>query len=85
MRSGYERVRCTECGRPREEAGPISTRGKCGHCATMLVVENDAGIMAGIGPAFQRWRIGMAAAVLPAELVAVMFREGIFTDDGVAS
>lgn len=80
MRPGYFRVRCMVCGRTREQAGHISSRGKCAACAVTLVDENNTGIRERRGPAFQRWRLGTVAAVLPRDLVGVMFREGIFAD-----
>ena len=54
---------CRECGRHRNEVGPISHGRLCGECAVRLKDENDDGLHYKMGPAWARWRRSMAACV----------------------
>lgn len=57
------RARCKSCRRHKSEAGAISWSGLCDRCAREKVAENVTGLMDHNGPAFKRWRRGMAASV----------------------
>jgi hypothetical protein len=59
----YEYATCKVCDRHRREVGPMSWTRLCGDCARERLEENIDGIHFHRGPAFQRWRRGMAACV----------------------
>lgn len=73
-------VTCKSCDRSVEECGPLSHQRLCADCAIFLVAENAAGIALKQGPAYQRWRLGTVARVLPRELVAELFNAGAFAE-----
>jgi hypothetical protein len=58
-----EYAKCKVCGRRREEVGLMSWTRLCGDCAAARLNENIDGIHFHRGPAFLRWRRGMAASV----------------------
>lgn len=76
-------VSCRWCGRHRNEVGPISHTRACGDCARVRLLENVDGIHFHSGPAFLRWRLGMAASVLDADLIEqVLAMRGLDTEAG---
>lgn len=54
---------CRLCGRHADEAGLMSWTRLCGDCARVRLHENIDGLHTHSGPALDRWRRGMAAAV----------------------
>jgi hypothetical protein len=54
---------CKKCGRSREVAGQMSHSGQCADCARAAVEANIQGLHFHTGPAFSKWRAGMAASV----------------------
>lgn len=54
---------CKVCERHADECGPLSWTRQCGDCGTSALVENIEGIHRHTGPAFRRWRHGIAASV----------------------
>lgn len=63
MSKTRHRVRCQHCGGHRDEVGGISHTGKCSACGQALLTENIYGLHYHRGPAFDRWRKGIAASV----------------------
>jgi len=57
------RVTCRHCGRHAREVGPISWRGKCGDCGTLLATLAMDDLHYHQGPIFKRWRQRSAAAL----------------------
>lgn len=80
MRPGYKRVRCMDCGVPRQKArnGHISARGLCDVCGLIRQLENIEGIEARQGIPYDRWRLGMVISVLPTEVVGELYKAGLF-------
>lgn len=59
---------CKRCKRHTTKVGPLSWSRQCAECGRERLLENIDGIHTHSGPAFARWRKGMAAcvgAVLP--------------------
>lgn len=54
---------CRECQKPREEVGRLSAIGLCATCGPARMIDNVEGLRAHSGPAFRRWREGVAASV----------------------
>lgn len=54
---------CKACNRHESEAGEMSATALCADCGRARVEENIRGIHFHTGPAFERWRRGMAASV----------------------
>ena len=54
---------CKLCERHESEVGEMSATGRCADCGKRAVEENIYGIHYHAGPAFDRWRRGMAASV----------------------
>ena len=69
-----------DCGVRREEApnGFISTRGLCGPCGLKRQLDNIDGIEQAQGVPYARWRLGMAIAILPTEVVGELYKAGMF-------
>lgn len=59
----YEYARCRICGRHRDDVGLMSWSRLCADCGHHRLLENIDGIHFHRGPAFRRWRRGMAASV----------------------
>lgn len=70
--------RCRGCGRHASEVGPLSWTRQCEACGKARLLENIDGIHTKTGPAFLRWRIGMAATVLPPEITVALIEAGAF-------
>lgn len=58
-----DRVWCKRCNGHRDDVGTISHTGKCSACGQALLTENIYGLHYHRGPAFDRWRQGIAASV----------------------
>jgi hypothetical protein len=58
-----DRVYCKVCGGHRDEVGIISHTGKCVECGKAILKDNILGLHYHRGPAFDRWRRGIAASV----------------------
>jgi hypothetical protein len=82
MRKGYQAPRCTVCGVTRSETR-ISTRGKCKRCAVQAQLDNVDGIEARSGLAYQRWRLGIVLSQLPGDVVASIYKAGLFDSEPV--
>lgn len=54
---------CKGCGRHASEVGELSHTRLCEECGTVNLYENVLGLVTHSGPAFARWRHGMAACV----------------------
>lgn len=54
---------CRTCRKTSDVVGSISWNGNCLPCAQRLERENIEGLASHSGPAFTRWRHGMAASV----------------------
>lgn len=63
MSKTADRTRCQVCSKHRDEVGTISHTGKCSPCGQALLTENIYGLHYHRGPAFDRWRRGIAASV----------------------
>jgi hypothetical protein len=64
-------AKCRACGAKRDDVGLLSRTRLCDKCGHALLTENATGIHEHRGPAFHRWRRGMAAsvgAILPEDL-----------------
>jgi len=57
------RAKCQNCGKHRDDVGPLSWRGYCGPCGVALNRAASSDLHYHEGPKFQRWRAGMAASV----------------------
>lgn len=60
--SRRERFECDQCGRHRDEAGPISRRGLCAGCGEENVRAAVVELEAHRGPTFEHWRRRLLAA-----------------------
>jgi hypothetical protein len=60
---------CKVCG-ARQPFVPISGTGLCPEHSRQRVAENVRGLKQKRGPAWQRWRAGMAASVIDPTLLA---------------
>lgn len=54
---------CKRCSRHESVCGEMSATALCADCGRARVEENIIGIHFHTGPAFERWRRGMAASV----------------------
>ena len=54
---------CKRCGRHESEVGEMSARKLCDDCGRIALEGNIYGLHFHSGPAFERWRRGMAASV----------------------
>jgi hypothetical protein len=57
------RAKCKGCGVRRDAGEELSWTGLCGDCGKGRLSENIDGLIEHRGPAFARWRRGMAACV----------------------
>lgn len=57
------RANCKDCGKHRDEVGPISWGGLCIDCSVGNVTANITDLATHSGDGFDRWRRGMAACV----------------------
>lgn len=58
-----DRVTCKNCGRHRDECGPISHGGYCGTCGPLKFAEWNDGLHFHTGPALLAWRRSVAASI----------------------
>lgn len=71
-------VQCRECGGFVSEVGVLSHTRLCAACGEKLLRANTDGIHYRSGVAYQRWRLGQVARLLPDDVVAALYRAGEF-------
>jgi hypothetical protein len=57
------RAKCKGCGARRDDGEQLSWTGLCQRCGKARLADNIDGLHEHRGPAFLRWRRGMAASV----------------------
>jgi hypothetical protein len=61
----------------------ISQRGKCRTCARQALIQSNDEIMARKGVYYQRWRLGIVLSQLPSDVVASIYKAGLFDSEAV--
>jgi hypothetical protein len=55
-------TRCRQCGKPRTDARPLSTRALCADCAEANMTDSARQLIAREGPAYEQWRRSLIEA-----------------------
>ena len=75
-RSDY--LYCKNCGRSREDVGPLSHTRLCSDCAEVRFVANAIGIRDDTGPEAQRRKYGYARQLFGPRVALALKQAGLF-------